>query len=72
MTEPVKIQKSDAQRYLESVSPLGGALTDEQSRHYQALLTAESPLITGAGDLADALEEMAAAFPVPTSTPSPK
>ena len=68
MTDAAKVQKSDAQAYLESVSPLGGALTAEQSLHYQALLTAESPLVTGAGDLADAIAEAAAALP----TPSPK
>lgn len=65
MNEPVKVKKSEAQAYLESVSPLGGALTDEQSQHYRALLTAESQLVTGAGDLADAIAEAVAALPAP-------
>lgn len=65
MNDAVKVQRSKAQAYLESVSPLGGALTTEQSRHYQALLTAENPMVTGAGDLADAIAEAAAALPTP-------
>ncbi len=68
MTEAAKIQKTDAQVYLESITLMGGTLTDEQRQHYRALLTAESPMVTGAGDLADAIAEAVAAL----QAPSPK
>ncbi len=61
---------SPAQDYLNKVSPFGGPLTDEQSRHYQELITGECPLITGVEDLADAIDKMAAVYPIGPLKPS--
>lgn len=62
---PVKKSISPAQAYLNKVIPFGESLTDEQSRDYQELLTFESPLVTGVGDLADAIDKIASIYPPP-------